>query len=44
MRRILSYPTEFEIVTAMAFYYYCEQGVDFVAAFEVGLGGRYDAT
>lgn len=38
-----SYPTEFEIVTAMAFYYYCEQNVDFVAL-EVGLGGRYDAT
>lgn len=37
------YPTEFEIVTAMAFYYYCEQDVDFVAL-EVGLGGRYDAT
>lgn len=38
-----SYPTEFEIVTAMAFYYYFEQEVDFVAL-EVGLGGRYDAT
>ena len=38
-----SYPTEFEIVTSMAFYYYCEQEVDFVAL-EVGLGGRYDAT
>ena len=38
-----SYPTEFEIVTTMAFYYYYEQGVDFVAL-EVGLGGRYDAT
>ena len=38
-----SYPTEFEIVTTMAFYYYCEQNVDFVAL-EVGLGGRYDAT
>ncbi len=37
------YPTEFEIVTAMAFYYYYEQNVDFVAL-EVGLGGRYDAT
>ncbi|MGL4913070.1 MAG: bifunctional folylpolyglutamate synthase/dihydrofolate synthase [Romboutsia sp.] len=37
------HPTEFEIVTAMAFYYYWEQGVDFVAL-EVGLGGRYDAT
>lgn len=38
-----SYPTEFEIVTAMAFYYYNDQDVDFVAL-EVGLGGRYDAT
>lgn len=38
-----SYPTEFEIVTAIAFYYYYEQKVDFVAL-EVGLGGRYDAT
>lgn len=38
-----SYPTEFEIVTTMAFYYYYEQNVDFVAL-EVGLGGRYDAT
>ncbi|RDY25109.1 bifunctional folylpolyglutamate synthase/dihydrofolate synthase [Romboutsia weinsteinii] len=36
-------PTEFEIVTAMAFYYYNEQNVDFVAL-EVGMGGRYDAT
>lgn len=38
-----SYPTEFEIVTAMAFYYYNQEKVDFVAL-EVGLGGRYDAT
>lgn len=38
-----SYPTEFEIVTAMAFYYYNEQKTDFVVL-EVGLGGRYDAT
>lgn len=38
-----SYPTEFEIVTAMAFYYYNEQKVDYVAL-EVGMGGRYDAT
>ena len=38
-----SYPTEFEIETAMAFYYYLEQGADFVVL-EVGLGGRYDAT
>lgn len=38
-----AYPTEFEIVTAMAFYYYNEQKVDYVAL-EVGLGGRYDST
>lgn len=38
-----SYPTEFEIVTAMAFYYYAEQKVDFLVL-EVGLGGRYDGT
>ena len=38
-----SYPTEFEIVTTMAIYYYYEQRVDF-AVLEVGLGGRYDAT
>ena len=37
------YPTEFEIETAMAFYYYCEQEADYVVL-EVGLGGRYDAT
>ena len=37
------YPTEFEIVTAMAFYYFNKERVDFVAL-EVGLGGRYDAT
>ncbi|MGL5713252.1 MAG: bifunctional folylpolyglutamate synthase/dihydrofolate synthase [Paraclostridium sp.] len=43
VREGYSYPTEFEIVTAMAFYYYYDQSVDYVAL-EVGLGGRYDAT
>jgi dihydrofolate synthase / folylpolyglutamate synthase len=38
-----SYPTEFEIVTAMAFYYYYKRNVDYVVL-EVGMGGRYDAT
>ena len=38
-----SNPTEFEIVTAMAFYYYNYCKVDYVVL-EVGLGGRYDAT
>lgn len=36
-------PTEFEIVTAMAFYYYNMKKVDFLVL-EVGLGGRFDAT
>lgn len=36
-------PTYFEIVTHLAFTYFAEQKVD-VAAIEVGLGGRLDAT
>lgn len=36
-------PTVFEIVTAVAWLYFAEQGVD-VAVIEVGLGGRLDAT
>lgn len=36
-------PTYFELVTAMAFLYFAERGVDF-AVLEVGLGGRLDAT
>lgn len=36
-------PSFFEIFTAMAFCYFSEQYVDF-AVFEVGLGGRLDAT
>lgn len=36
-------PTEFELVTAAAFYYFAEQECDFVVL-EVGLGGRFDAT
>lgn len=37
------HPTEFEIVTAMAFVYFKESGCDWVSL-EVGLGGRFDAT
>ncbi|HHY76346.1 MAG TPA: bifunctional folylpolyglutamate synthase/dihydrofolate synthase [Firmicutes bacterium] len=37
------HPTEFEVVTALAFLYYAREGCDFVAL-EVGLGGRFDAT
>ncbi len=36
-------PTEFEIVTAIAFVYFYEKGCD-MAVLEVGLGGRGDST
>ncbi|MGD8562388.1 MAG: folylpolyglutamate synthase/dihydrofolate synthase family protein [Desulfarculaceae bacterium] len=36
-------PTFFEVVTAMAFVYFAEEGVD-LAVMEVGMGGRLDAT
>ncbi len=36
-------PTEFEVLTAVAFRWFAEQAVD-VALVEVGLGGRLDAT
>ena len=37
------YPTEFELITAMAFYYFKESECD-IAVMEVGLGGLYDST
>ncbi len=36
-------PTEFELITAVAFVYYRRAGCDFVVL-ECGLGGRWDAT
>lgn len=36
-------PTEFEVVTALAFLYFAEKKPDYVVV-EVGLGGRLDAT
>ncbi len=36
-------PTEYEIMTAAAFLFFCRQTVDY-AIIEVGLGGLYDAT
>lgn len=38
-----NHPTEFEIVTAIAFKYFYEMKVDFVVL-EVGMGGRLDST
>lgn len=35
--------TEFEILTVIAFKYFCDEKVDFVVL-ETGLGGRFDAT
>jgi dihydrofolate synthase / folylpolyglutamate synthase len=36
-------PTQFEVITAAAWYYFAREGVD-IAVIEVGLGGRLDAT
>lgn len=38
-----NHPTEFEIITAIAFEYYYRKGCD-VVVLEVGLGGRFDPT
>ncbi|MCP8617018.1 bifunctional folylpolyglutamate synthase/dihydrofolate synthase [Salirhabdus salicampi] len=39
----LGEPTEFEVITAMAFDYFATQSLDYVI-FETGLGGRLDST
>src|ERR1700704_1834167 len=41
--KLRAHPTYFECVTAMSFQYFAESRVDF-GVFEVGLGGRLDAT
>ena len=41
--QLVSHPTYFECVTAMAFLTFAEKELDF-AVYEVGLGGRLDAT
>jgi dihydrofolate synthase/folylpolyglutamate synthase len=41
--RLAAHPTFFEVMTAMAFVAFVEAGVEF-AVYEVGLGGRLDAT
>lgn len=40
---IIGNPTQFEIITAMAFKYFKDKGTDYVVL-EVGLGGRMDST
>ena len=40
---IVGNPTQFEIITAMAFKYFKDKGTDYVVL-EVGLGGRMDST
>ncbi|NRD76018.1 bifunctional folylpolyglutamate synthase/dihydrofolate synthase [Bacillus sp. BRMEA1] len=37
-------PTEFEVITAMAFYYFANRSNADIVLFEVGLGGRFDST
>ncbi|MEH7417109.1 folylpolyglutamate synthase/dihydrofolate synthase family protein [Neobacillus drentensis] len=37
-------PTEFEVITAMAFYYFANTSNIDIVIFEVGLGGRFDST
>ncbi|MFK9091283.1 bifunctional folylpolyglutamate synthase/dihydrofolate synthase [Bacillus salipaludis] len=37
-------PTEFEVITAMAFYYFANITKVDIVIFEVGLGGRFDST
>ena len=39
----IEHPTEFELVTAVCFLYFKEQGID-IAVMETGLGGRLDST
>jgi dihydrofolate synthase/folylpolyglutamate synthase len=42
-RRLADTPTIFEVLTALAFWYFAKEKVDY-AVIEVGLGGRLDAT
>jgi dihydrofolate synthase / folylpolyglutamate synthase len=37
-------PTEFEVITAMSFYYFANANQVDIVLYEVGLGGRFDST
>ena len=43
LEKSFAHPTEFEIITCIAFQYFLEEGCDLIVL-EVGLGGRLDAT
>jgi dihydrofolate synthase/folylpolyglutamate synthase len=43
LKRGEAHPTEFEVLTAIAFQYFRNEGVDIVVL-EVGMGGSYDST
>ncbi|MDQ0414169.1 bifunctional folylpolyglutamate synthase/dihydrofolate synthase [Mesobacillus stamsii] len=43
-RSELGGPTEFEVITAMSFYYFAKMSPVDVVLYEVGLGGRFDST
>ena len=43
VERMEEKPTEFELITALAFEYFCENNCDYVVL-ECGLGGRLDST
>lgn len=40
----LGAPTEFEVITAMMFYYFGKKNIQDVVIIEAGLGGRFDST
>lgn len=40
----LGAPTEFEVITAMMFYYFGKKNIQDVVMIEAGLGGRFDST
>ncbi|WP_078379514.1 bifunctional folylpolyglutamate synthase/dihydrofolate synthase [Sutcliffiella halmapala] len=40
----LGSPTEFEVITAMSFYYFYHMAEVDIAIYETGLGGRFDST
>lgn len=42
-KKLLSFPTYFELLTCLAFIYFGKQKID-IAVLEVGMGGRFDAT